>query len=262
MAVQPEREISPPVPWKSVAASPSAAPVPRPMEPGSCPFGSPRPWRVRNTGEPDPVAGSASGASALGPSSLALSSLRRSPKTNPPSASTPATDQMAAVVASAVPSASCATAAPPPKVQSQSPGTTGLTAAAQIPSAAPSGGWKIGPLPSEPIAACRSSRSGSGPASSTAWVPSDSRIGARALSASFRIAASSIGLARTSTAGICLSGRSTLAAAAANGHPFPITIWATTSCSSRACRMRRSEAKSAFFIPSITSSLSPSKATA
>ena len=105
---------------------------------------------MRNTGEPgEPVvrAGVRPGESALGPPSapLALSSLRRSPKINPPSASTPATDQMAAVVARAVPSASCAAAAPPPKVQSQSPGTTGLTAAAQVPSEVPSGvptgGW-------------------------------------------------------------------------------------------------------------------------
>ena len=57
-------------------------------------------------------------------------------------------------------------------------------------------------------------------------------------------------------------GSSTPAAAAAYGQPLPMTISATASLRSRASRMSRSEAKSAVFIPSMTSSLSPSNATA
>ncbi len=107
-------------------------------------------------------------------------------------------------------SASCAAAAPPPNVQSQRPGTTGLTAAAQgppAPSPDAGAGWKIGPCASAPIAACSRVRSGSGPASSTARVPSLIRTGLRAFSASLRIAASSIGRASSSTAGIDLAGQ-------------------------------------------------------
>jgi len=177
---------------------------------------------------------------------------------SPTIASRPATDQTVAVVAAAVLSASCAAAAPLAYDQSQRPGTSGLTAAAQV----PSGDSKIGPRPSEPIAVRRRSRSGSVPASMTARVPSESSTAPRDFSASLRTAPSSIGFASSSTAGVDLPGRSTSEAAAANGQPLPITMCATASCRSRASRTSRSEKKSAFFIPSMTSSLSVSKATA
>ena len=60
--------------------------------------------------------------------------LRRRPMNSAAIASSPATDQMTAVVAAAVLSASCAAAAPLAYVHSHSPGTSGLTAAAQVPS--------------------------------------------------------------------------------------------------------------------------------
>ena len=96
----------------------------------------------------------------------------------------------------------------------------------------------------------------------TGRVPSDSSTAPRAFSASLRTAPSSMGLASSSTAGFARPGISTLAAAAAYGHPLPITISATASLRSRASRTSRSDASSAVFMPSMTSSLSLSNATA
>ena len=159
----------------------------------------------------DAVSGRPSGESAartavgVARRGLACAGARRP---SPPSASTPATDQMAAVVASrralgVVRGGRAAAERPEPepgddRADRRGPGPAGCPARRD---------WKIGPRPSAPIAACSSSRSGSAPASSTACVPSESSTAPRAFSASLRIAASSIGLASSSTAGICLSGQ-------------------------------------------------------
>ncbi len=162
------------------------------------------------------------GRPAVGPChrrrSCRLVSLRRSPKKSPPSASTPATDQMAAVVATAVPSASCAAAAPPPKRPEPEPGDDRADRRRPGP---------IGRLVDRParLGADRRVQQTRAPARRRPRSRRASRRRAgsapRAFSASLRIAASSIGFASSSTAGIGLPGSSTPAAAAANGQPLP-----------------------------------------
>ncbi len=180
---------------------------------------------------------------------------RRNPSTSATSAASAPAPQIGYFDVVLPPALSCAAA---PKLHIHRPGASWLTTAAQL----PSGARKSGPLASAPTARRRRSRSASSPLSSTGALPSLSSTAPRALSANDRTAASSIGLASTSTGATGRSATGATVAAAAYGQPLPMMISAIGSCRPRAARTSGSPANSAARIPSRMSSLSPSSAMA